>query len=352
MWGFAAGAVLAVASLAGFVLLGGRGFAVTTTATTRPMLVVLPFQNLGSAEDQYFADGITEEITSRLASLGGLGVISRTSAIQYRNTKKSLRQIGEELAVAYVLEGTIRWEKRPDGSSRVRVSPQLIKVADDTHLWANTYDADLTEVFRVQSDIAGQVSDALNVTLSARATTDAPPTNSLEAYSHYLRGNEYRNRGYSERDTRAAIDEYERAISMDREFAESYARLSLMHARMYWFTYDRSEDRFREAQTNVERALALEPGLSDGHIARGYLHYWGRRDYARALAEFQIARLGAPNNADALIAMGSVLRRQGKWRDAAGVFEQATVLDPRSTLPLEARIASKIWPGSMLGQET
>lgn len=331
VWGLAAGAAIAIASLAGFVLVRGRGVAATTAASTRPMLVVLPFENLGSADDQYFADGITEEITSRLASLGGLGVISRTSAMQYRDTKKSLRQIGQELNVAYVLEGTIRWEKRPDGSSRVRVSPQLIKVADDTHLWANTYDGDLTEVFRVQSDIAGRVADALNIALTTSGRTERPPTDNTEAYAHYLRGNEYWNRGYVERDVRAAIESYERAVALDPKFAHAYARLSTSHSRMFWFYYDRTDDRLNQARSSFERALQLEPGLGEGHLAQGYFHYWGRRDYGRALTAFEVARRAEPNNTEAMNATAYVMRRQGKWREAVQLLEQSAALDPRSS---------------------
>ncbi|MBW1916184.1 MAG: protein kinase, partial [Deltaproteobacteria bacterium] len=129
------------------------------------MLVVLPFENLGAPEDNYFADGITEEITSRLAPVHGLGVISRTSAMQYKNTQKTIKQIGEELAVDYVLEGTVRWSKGGEGKARVRVTPQLIKVADDTHLWSKRYDRVIEDIFAVQSEIAEKVIKQLDIKL-------------------------------------------------------------------------------------------------------------------------------------------------------------------------------------------
>jgi len=332
---------IAAAAVGVVALLGAAAFliprlrnsaAVDTAAAARPMLVVLPFQNLGSAEDQYFADGITEEITSRLAALGGLGVISRTSAMQYRDTNKPLRQIGEELNVGYVLEGTIRWEKRPDGSSTVRVSPQLIKVADDTHLWAQTYDADLTEVFRVQSDIAAQVAQALNVTLlaSRAAETERPPTSNVEAYQHYLRGNEYFYRSNTERDVRAGIDLYERAVALDPRFAAAHARLSIAHSQMYWFYYDRTQQRLDLAREAVAAALRLDPHRAEGHVAQGYLHYWGSRDYARALAAFEEARRIEPSNPRLPEAIAYVLRRQGRWAEARQSLERAATLDPRA----------------------
>ncbi|HEX6251268.1 MAG TPA: protein kinase, partial [Gemmatimonadaceae bacterium] len=303
----AAAAVIVVAGAAAFVVPRiGRNDS-TGAASARPMLVVLPFQNLGGADDQYFADGMTEEITSRLAALGGLGVISRTSAMQYRNTDKPLRQIGEELNVGYVLEGTIRWEKRADGSSRVRVSPQLIKVSDDTHLWAQTYDAELKEVFTVQSDIAGQVAQALNLTLLATAATETPPTANIEAYQYYLRGNEYRNRGLAEPDIRAAVDQYERAVALDPGFAVAHAHLSSVHSQLFWFYYDRTEQRLEEARRAVARAFALDPNLPEAHIAQGLIHYWGSRDYTRALASFDLARKDRPNNVNLLAATAYVL---------------------------------------------
>ncbi len=131
----------------------------------RKMLVVLPFKNLGLPEDEYFADGITEEITSRLSEIKQLGVIGRTSADRYKNTGKSIDQIGDELRVDYLLEGSVRWEKLPGKESRIRVTPQLIKVADGTHIWTKRYDAILESVFDVQSDIAEKVAKALDITL-------------------------------------------------------------------------------------------------------------------------------------------------------------------------------------------
>jgi TolB-like protein len=131
-------------------------------------LVVLPFENLGSVDDEFFADGISEEIMSRLSTIHTLGVISRTSAIQYKGSNKAVREIGEELGVEYVLEGTVRWERPPEGPSRVRVTPQLIRVSDDTHLWSERYDAVLADIFQVQSDMAEQVAQALNIALVER----------------------------------------------------------------------------------------------------------------------------------------------------------------------------------------
>src|SRR5207244_1354567 len=169
-------------------------------AAARKMLVVLPFANLGRPEDEYFADGMTEELTARLAGLHGLGVIGRTSAVQYKKTTKTIPQIGQELGVAYILEGTVRWEKPPQGPSRVRVTPQLIRVSDASHVWANVYDAVLADVFDVQSSIATQVAETLDVTLLApeREALGVRPPATLEAYDSYLRGEDYDARQYRE----------------------------------------------------------------------------------------------------------------------------------------------------------
>ncbi|MCH7876065.1 MAG: protein kinase, partial [Gemmatimonadetes bacterium] len=159
-------------------------------ASEVPRLAVLPFSNLGSPEDEYFADGITEEITSRIAEISGLRVISRQSVIQYKGSDKTLKQIGEELSVSYVLEGTIRTDRAPDGSGQVRVTPQLIRVSDDAHLWTNRYTANLVpgEIFGVQEQIANQVAQALDVTLlePERQRLAARPTDNLEAYDYLL----------------------------------------------------------------------------------------------------------------------------------------------------------------------
>ena len=208
-------AAAAIALVLGGIYLGGtKGRApAAATETNVKMLAVLPFKNLGAAEDRYFADGLTEEITSRLATVKGLGVISRTSADQYRNTPKALRTIGRELGAGYVLEGGVRWEKRAGAPSRVRVTPQLIRVSDDRHLWADRYDAELADIFAVQGNIAEKVMAALNVALgdSGRASMADRPTAVPEAYDYYLRGLELEKRGRRAEEQHLALQMYQRA---------------------------------------------------------------------------------------------------------------------------------------------
>jgi serine/threonine-protein kinase len=302
-------------------------------AETR-VLAVLPFKNLGNPADQYFADGLTEELTSRLASLGGLRVISRTSTEQYRRSPKSLREIGAELGAGYVLEGSVRWERGDSGHGRVRVTPRLIAVAQDSPLWSEEYEVELTEVFRVQSQIAERVTSALDLALRTpeRASLGAAGTATPEAYDFYLRGNEYAARSYSRSDVEAAVDLYRRAVALDSGFAPAWARLSRAHCAMYWFGHDRSPARVDSARLAVERALRLEPELAEARVARGYLYYWGMSDYRRALEEFEAARRQQPGDSELLTAIGYVERRRGAWDSALARFEEAVRYDPRSAL--------------------
>jgi len=331
-------AILAVLALGISTWLLRGSFQKGHSRTERPMLVVLPFENLGLPADEYFADGITEEITGRLAQLSGLGVIARTSATQYKGAHKSIRQIGAELGVNYVLEGSVRWEKPPSGRSRVRVAPQLIRVSDETHVWAQPYDAVLADVFSVQGTIAERVAEALNVSLlgGEQAAVASQPTRDLEAYDLFLRGNAHLSRTYNQSDLDSAAGLYERAVWLDPEFALAYARLSQVHSWMYWRFYDHTDARRARAERAASRALALRPAMPDAHLARGYVHFFGYHDFEPALQEFQAARTLQPSSAEAAMAVGRIERRQGQWDLAMADFQQAVVLNPRDWVaPLE-----------------
>ena len=296
----------------------------------RKTLAVLPFENLGAPEDEYFADGITDEITSRLAGINGLGVISRTSAMQYKNTDKGLREIGRELGVDYVLEGTIRWDKSGD-TSRVRILPQLIRAADDLHLWADNYERALTQIFAVQADIANKIAEALDIALlePERRSLEVRPTENLEAHDYFLRGNQYLGRSYEEEDFRIAIEMYEKAIALDPGFALAYAELSFAHVELYWFYYDHTEDRLRMAREAVERALELQPDLPEAHGALAMYYYHGFLDYEQAIREAEIALKKQPNNDELYGTIAAIKRRQGKWEEAIRNYRRQTELNPR-----------------------
>ncbi|HZE74090.1 MAG TPA: protein kinase [Gemmatimonadales bacterium] len=296
-------------------------------------LAVLPFENLGDSADGYFADGITDEVRGRLAGVPGLEVVAGRSSNDYRHTTKGLPEIARDLAVDYILVGKIRWERGSGGASRVRVSPELIKVTPGvapTTKWAQPFDASLTDVFQVQADIAGRVTQSLNLALEAGAPASraARPTTSTDAYDYYLQGNEYYGR-QTMADVQLAVQRYQRAVGLDSGFALAWARLARAEAFVYWFG-DRSAGQLTRVEQAARRALALAPDLAEAHLAMGYYHYWGLREYAEALDEFAAAAKREPNNAEVAYVSGLVLRRQAKWDQAIASFRHAVELDPRS----------------------
>jgi serine/threonine-protein kinase len=297
-----------------------------------PSVAALPFANLsGNPEDVYFTDGIHDEILARLAKIAGLRVISRTSVLGYRDTPKNLRDVAEELGVEHILEGTVR-----KSGSRVRVTAQLIDAERDEHMWAEQYERELTaeDLFEIQGDVAQKIAAALRTELSPEETERirARPTDDLEAYEYYLRGNESRFLSTARADVEHAIEMWERAIALDPGFAVAYAALSLAHSEMWWFYYDRSRQRLQRAKEAVDRALELEPGLPEGLAALGWYHYWGLLDYARALEAFTAAEEAQPNSPEISLGIGAVLRRQGDMEAALLRFRRALELDPRSAL--------------------
>jgi serine/threonine-protein kinase len=307
----------------------GRGL---EEASGDKTVVVLPFENLGGPKDEYFADGITEEITNRLTGITGLKVIARSSAKQYKATQKPLRQIGEELGVGYVLEGTVRWEHTGDSSSQVRVSPELIRVSDGTNVWAHGYDAVMSGMFQVQSDIAGEVANALHVALAEpeKQAMAVRPTANQEAYDYYLQGHAHLERDYSGPDLFSAVKLLEKAVALDSTFALAYADLARANDWLYWFYFDRSEERLAREKTAADRALQLQPALPEAHVAMAYYHYHGQLDYDRALQELELARQARPNDAEILSVLAFVIRRQGKWEEAYNTLARVIELDPRS----------------------
>jgi len=291
-------------------------------------LVVLPFENLGSSEDSYFADGMTDEITARLAGIRGLRVTSRTSAKQYRDTDKPIKVIGKELDVDYVLEGTIRWDKSGD-TDRVRIIPQLIRVSDDSHIWASTFERALTQVFVVQADIATQISDALGVTLlePERKRLGEWPTENLEAYHFYLRGVQFWE---EDSNPLRAVEMLERAVDLDPDFYQAHGRLAQLYGYIQ-INMLRGVDNVQERALEAAKAtVRLAPGSPEAHTAMGYYHYYCSRDYESALGEFEKALQERPNNSGVLSAVAYVQRRQGRWEEALQNQQEALKLDPRN----------------------
>ncbi len=327
-WLFGVAAALIVVASMVVYFIGGDSSEVTEIE--RKMLVVLPFKNLGLPEDEYFADGITEEITSRLSEIKQIGVIGRTSADQYKNTEKSIDQIGEELGVNYLLEGSVRWEKIPDSESRIRVTPQLIKVSDGTHLWTERYDAILASVFDLQTDIAEKVADALNITLlgAEQESISQKPTDNLEAYDYYLRGNLYYKQGTAKESISVAEQMFLKAVELDSNFVLAYIRLAEINMDFYWFYWDRTDDRIRKSKYYIDKALEINPDLPEIYLALGHYYYHGFLDYDRALNELEAGLKIKPNDEELLSYVGFVKRRQGKFEEAISYMKKSLKLDP------------------------
>lgn len=301
----------------------------------RIMVAVLPFENLGSEGDEYFADGITDEITSRVARLEGLGVIARTSILQYKGTTKRVKEIGEELGVDYILEGTIRWDKSGD-VNRVRITPQLIKVSDETHVWADNIQRDLSQIFKVQEEIATQIAAALKVRFREgdHGAMTKVPTQDIEAYDSYLRGRSWMERRFHTTAYDSALIHFARAIELDPMYAEAYAWKATTHI---WRSFDASvgktyhENQAREA---IERAFAVRPDLPEGILAEGMYFNLVERNYDSAMAKFNQIKDLIREKGMVLKEIGVVRMRQGKWELAKEAFNDALLLDPYSPATL------------------
>jgi TolB-like protein/Flp pilus assembly protein TadD len=317
---------------------GGVAVPPAVAAATRPdaigdrrSIAVLPFASLSAdPENSYFAGAIHDELLTQLSKLGDLRVISRTSVMQYAGTTKPIGQIAGELGVGVVLEGSVQ-----RAGNRVRVQAQLIDAATDEHLWAESYDRDLTDVFAIQRDIAQHIATALQARLTAgeRAALAQAPTQNAEAYDFYLQARDYHLRpDITQENLEMAQRLYERAVALDPAFALAHARLSRAHGQLRWWGIDRSDARREQQRAAAERAVGLQPGLPEARMAMGLYHYWGHRDYERALIDLRAALLSAPGTADLYHSIGAILRRQGEFEAGVREMEQALLLDPRNTL--------------------
>jgi serine/threonine-protein kinase len=325
------------------------------TAGASTVLAVLPFENQGAAQDEYFADGVTDAVRGKLATLDGVEVIAAESSSPYKGTHKRPEMVARELGARYLLTGTVRWDKAR-GASRVLVSPELVEVIPGRTpkaKWQEAFHASLTDVFQVQADIAGRVADALDIAIGTpeRNALQIKPTTDADAYDYYLRGNAYADRGDAEPDLRKAEGLYEQAAAADPHFALAYAMLARTEDNMYW-TVEHTEQRLAKAKAAADRALQLQPELAEGHVALGFYHYHGHRDYARALREFEVARRLQPSNAQVYFAIGLVHRREGKWVEAVAALKKAVQLNPRSAFVITQLAWTQIWVRAYAEAET
>jgi eukaryotic-like serine/threonine-protein kinase len=332
-----AAALLAAAAVA-------RSFFFVTPAPlpNEKSIAVLPFENLSEEKSNaYFADGIQDEILTRLSKIADLKVISRTSTQRYKKTSRSLAEIANQLGVANLLEGSV--QKTND---QVRVNVQLIRAANDSHLWAETFDRRLTDIFSVESEVAKAIADKLRAKLTGQEeqVIAARPTDNPEAYDAYLRGLAYTLKtGDSPANHLGAQKYFKEAVRLDPKFALSWALLSYVDALGYLtLTLQPTAALREEVRQAAETALTLEPNLGEAVVAKGYYHYACLKDYDTAVRYFEKARQFLPNSSQIPESLAYVARRRGQWDRSESYFSEAERLDPRNVNLLTAHAASSI----------
>jgi TolB-like protein/cytochrome c-type biogenesis protein CcmH/NrfG len=322
--------------------------AATGSSVPQKSIAVLPFENLSDDKGAaYFADGIQDEILTKLASIADLKVISRTSTAKYKSKPEDLKTVSQQLGVATVLEGSVQ-----KAGDKVRVNVQLIDARADSHLWAKSYDRDMKDVFAVESEVAQEIADSLQAKLSpAEATKLATaPTKDTVAYDLFLKG-EFEQRVANSNFRPESFDQaarwYKDAIARDPNFALAIAQLAICQLRRHWLTDPLTEPELMEAGRLAKQALTLAPDLTEAHIAVGLFHYYGFREYEPALTEFKLALELQPNNALALSFVAFVHRRQGKWDLALDELKKSIELDPRNAYTIgglaETEIFLRMW---------
>src|SRR5213595_1769517 len=329
-WAEVAVALLVLAAIiAAFVLLLRRPTR-SALAIVEKSIAVLPFENLSRDPDNaYFADGIQDEILTRLAKIADLKVISRTSTQHYKSAPENLSEIAQQLGVAHILEGSV--QKSGDA---VRVNVQLIKAANDSHVWADTFDRKLTDIFSVESEVAKAIADQLRAKLTGREEREisAKPTDNPEAYDAYLRGLAYTLKSADTPANALAAQKYLReAVRLDPKFALGWALLSYVDAASYRNQALQPTVVLREeARQAAETALTLQPNLGEALHAKGYYHYACLKDYDTAVRYFEQARQLLPNSSRTLESLAFLERRRGQWDRSESYFNEAERLDPRN----------------------
>ncbi|MDQ6892581.1 MAG: protein kinase [Acidobacteriota bacterium] len=335
-----AAAVLTVLAAAAVFLLRRPPEGVGQAAGVKRRLAVLPFENLGAPEDDYFADGIADEIRGKLTALSGLQVMARSSSTPYKKTSKTPRQIAQELNVSYLLTATVRWEKS-GGTSRVHVSPELVDVTRPdapTSRWQQPFDAALTDVFQVQSDIATRAAHALGVVLGAgeEKRLSEKPTQNLAAYDAFLLGEKiWNSTGEDAPSVRRALRFYEQAVALDPGFQQAWARVSWADSILY-VNSTPSPALAERARQAAKTAIARGPKGPEGYLAFGHYERLVSKDFNRALQHYRNGRQVAPGNADLLYGKARAEEGIGRWDAAVEDLKQAASLDPRSAVNFTA----------------
>ena len=320
----------------GVIISAAAGFFLLPRAVARKIdksIAVLPFENLSDdKENAYFADGIQDDVLTNLSKIGDLKVISRTSVMPYRGKTQNLREIGKALGVSNILEGSVR-----RSGNKVRVNVQLIDATNDQHLWAEDYDGDLSDVFRIQTDLARQIAAALQAKLSPseKEHMERKPTQNGDAYLVFMRAHDMQSGALEDIEKlKKGEQDYERAIELDPNFALAYARYSQLES---WIvhTFERTPARREKARTLAERAIQLQPDLPEAHLALGFSHYYIDNNFDAAAREFEIAQRGLPNDSEVYLALGAIQRRQGKWDQSNASLEKAVALNPNNVWAMQ-----------------
>jgi len=336
--------VLAVPLVVMIWTTGSERSAALNPAPPEKSIAVLPFSNLSKEqENAFFADGVQDEILSDLAKVADLKVISRTSVMPYKSgTARNLRQIGQQLGVAHVVEGSVQ-----RSGNRVRVNAQLVDARTDRHLWGQTYDRDLADVFTIQSEIAKTIADQLQAKLSPREENaiERPPTTDISAFDLYARAKNIllTTSSIGKVDKLRAIDLLTQAVARDPSFFDAYCQLAFANDALYFFGEDHTSARLALAEAALQAASRLRPDAGETHLARGQNLYWAYGDYDGALAELEVARQTLPNDARIFKLAGLIQRRQGHWEESTQNLERAVQLNPRDSETLLLGVAGNYW---------
>ena len=337
-----AAVLLALATIVAGIAMFSRNRTQSTPSPPEKSIAVLPFENLSEDKaNAYFADGIQDEILTRLSKISDLKVISRTSTQHYKSAPENLSEIGKQLGVAHVLEGSV--QKSGDA---VRVNVQLIEAANDSHLWADTFDRKLTDTFSVESEVAKAIADQLRVKLTGQEEQiiTAKPTDNPEAYDAYLRGLAYSLKNSNTANELGAQKYLREAVKLDPKFALSWALLSYVDAIGYVTNALQPTVALRdEARQAAETALTLQPNLGEAVLAKGYYHYACLKDYDTAVRYFEQARPLLPNSSRIPEQLAYVTRRRGQWDQSESYFNEAERLDPRNVNVLSQHAISYIY---------
>jgi TolB-like protein/class 3 adenylate cyclase/Tfp pilus assembly protein PilF len=322
--------LLAVIAVIGLLVFRYRPLATVKLPLPEKSIAVLPFENRSRDPDNaYFADGIQDEILTRLSKIADLKVISRASTQQYQSQPGNLAEIAKQLGVANILEGSVQ-----KAGNQVRVNVHLVNAQTGSQLWAETYDRKLSDIFAVESEIAKGIAESLQATLTGgeEQALAARPTNNPQAYDAYLRGLAFEARGnYSSDALFKAIDFYDLAVRLDSNFALAWARLSGAHALLYFNRGDATAARRDAAKEALENAQKLQPNSPETLLFLGYYQYWVLGDYGLAKATFGRVGKMLPGNSAVSYALGAIARREGHWAESVASWERGLALDPRNT---------------------